>query len=92
MLSFDKMMAGSIVKVLYYIGIAGLTIWTIWAVLSRLFGGDFMSALIGLILFPVSILVLRVFCEIYIVLFRISDNLAALRKLKEAETSTPSTD
>ena len=90
LLSFDKMMAGSIIKVLYYIGLAAITIGALWGFLGRLFGGEFVSALIALVLFPIGILFLRVICEMYIVLFRISDNLAALRKLKEGESGTVS--
>lgn len=87
LLSFDKMMAGTIVKVLYYIGLAGIVIWGVWNFFGNLFSGNFGTALFGLIMLPISILILRVICEMYIVLFRISDNLAKLRKLKEGETN-----
>jgi len=85
LLSFDKMMAGSVVKVLYYVGLVAITLWSLWSILSNLFSGNFTASLYGLIAFPIGILMLRVFCEMYIVVFRISDNLAALRKLKEEE-------
>lgn len=91
LLSFDKMMAGSIVKILYYVGLIALTLWTIYSFFSKLFSGEIMPALISLVTFAVGVLLFRVICEIYIVLFRISDNLAALRKMKEAETGTAST-
>lgn len=85
-LSFDKMMAGTIVKVLYYIGIALILILGVWRFFASLFGGDFTHALWALIGIPIALLFARVFAEMFIVTFRISDNLAALRKLKEAET------
>ena len=91
LLSFDKMIAGAVVKILYYIGLVAILVLGVWRFFASLFGGDFGTALMALIGIPIGILILRVICEIYIVIFRISDNLAALRKMKEDESSPPAT-
>jgi len=87
LLSFDQLIAGTVVKVLYYIGLVVLTLTTIWRFFANLFGGDFMPALYTLIAFPIAVLLLRVICEMYIVIFRISENLSAIRKMKEGGKS-----
>lgn len=85
-LSFDKMMAGSIIKILYYILLAAIVIGFLGLLFQQLLAGKFLVLITGPIGFLIAVLFLRVICEMYIVLFRISDNLAALRKLKEGES------
>ena len=85
LLSFDKMIAGLVIKILYYVGLVVILALGVWRFFGSLFSGDVGAALIALIGIPIGILVLRVVCELYIVIFRISDNLAALRKMKEEE-------
>lgn len=86
-LSFDKMMAGSIVKILYYVLLAVTILGGIVATFQALFSGDFGRFLLTPVMTVLAVLFIRVICEMYIVLFRISDNLSAIRKLQEqAET------
>ena len=88
-LSFDKMMTGSIIKVIYYIGLVLIPLGLLFTGGAALFngqaGGGLLTILIGI---PIAVLLLRVYCEIFMVMFRISDNLTALRKLKETEVET----
>ncbi len=82
-LSFDKMMAGSIIKVVYYILLALIIIGGVLAMIQALMAGAFGRFLLAPIGTLLGILFLRIISEMYIVIFRISDNLAALRKMKE---------
>ncbi len=82
-LSFDKMMAGSIVKVIYYIMLVLVILGGLAAMIQALMAGQFGRFLLAPVVTILSILFVRVICEIYIVLFRISDNLAAIRKHHE---------
>ena len=52
---------------------------------DRLFTGQFGMFIVGLIFLPLSVIYVRILCEMMIVIFRISDNLAAIRAMKEKE-------
>lgn len=82
-LSFDKMIAGFIIKILYYILLVALVIGFVVVLFQNLIAGKFLILITGPLGFLISLLLLRIICELYIVLFRISDNLAAIKKLKE---------
>ena len=88
-LSFDKMLTGTIVKFLYYILLTLVVLFGIYMLLHSLFTGRIGIFLLGLLLFPLSIIYVRILCEMMIVIFRISDNLSALRALKEKEIERP---
>lgn len=82
-LSFEKMMAGSIIKIAYYILLVFVILGGIVSSFTALMNGQiglFLMTIVGTLL---GILFVRIICEMYIVIFRISDNLAALRKMKE---------
>ena len=87
-LSFDKMMTGSLIKVLYYILLLFVVIGGVFFLLKSLFSGQIGAAVGSLIILPLAIIYIRMMCEMLIVVFRISDNLAAIRKMKETETGT----
>ena len=84
-LSFDKMITGTIVKFLYYILLVLVILFDIYFVLNSLFTGQFGMFIVGLICLPLSVIYVRILCEMMIVIFRISDNLAAIRAMKEKE-------
>ena len=83
--SFDKMMGTSIIKVLYYIGMVFIALFVGMGMFGALasMGNSFMAGLGGLILTPimgiVGLLFWRFMCEIYILFFKISDDVAAMR-------------
>ncbi len=85
-LSFDKMMAGSIVKVIYYILLVLVIGAGVIGMFSALFDGRFGVFLLTPFVTLLLILFVRVICEMYIVIFRISDNLSAIRKMHEDGT------
>ena len=88
-LNFDKMMGTSIIKVLYYIGMVFIAFGVIGAMFTALgsIGSSFIGGLIGLIMAPVmgliGLLFWRFMCEIYILFFKISDDVSAIRKNNE---------
>ena len=84
-LSFDKLMGAGLVKIVYFLGMIGIGLGVLFAVLGA-FGMmtiDFGSGLGMLIGAPlggiIGICFLRFACELYIAIFRISDDIAAIR-------------
>jgi len=67
-LTFEKMIAPVVIQVIFWIGVVGVVI----AGLLTLFSSSFLAGLATIILGP---LVIRIYCEILLVFFRILDNL-----------------
>jgi hypothetical protein len=78
LLSFNRMITPVFIHAIYWIGIAAV----ILAGLAVIAGGG--NILKGLLAMVVGLIVVRVGCEVLIVLFRINDNLAAIRENKGA--------
>ncbi|MBR9834976.1 MAG: DUF4282 domain-containing protein [Alphaproteobacteria bacterium] len=87
-LSFDKMITGTLVKIVYYIALFVIVIAGLFFALKSLFAGQFGSFILGVVFIPLAAIYVRMICEMFIVIFRISDNLAAIRKLQEGESSS----
>ena len=91
-LNFDKMMGTSIIKVLYYIGMVGIAISVIGSIFGALasMGSSFFGGLLGVVLAPVfgliGLLFWRFMCEIYLLFFKISDDLSAIKLRGETGT------
>ena len=77
LLSFNKMITPVFIHVIYWIGIGAVVL----AGLGIVAGSG--SILKGLLAIVVGLIVVRVGCEVLIVLFRINDNLTALRNSKD---------
>jgi Domain of unknown function (DUF4282) len=84
-LSFDKLMGTSLVKIVYFLGLTGIVLGTVGGLLSGLglLFANFFLGLTTLIMAPVIGVVgmcfLRFACELYIVLFRMGEDIAAMR-------------
>lgn len=76
LLSFNKMITPVFIHVIYWIGIVAVVL----AGLGIVAGGG--NVLKGFLAIVVGLIVVRVGCEVLIVLFRINDNLSALRHSK----------
>lgn len=84
-LSFDKLMGQGLVKIVYFLGMIGILIGVLFGILGA-FGMmtiSFVSGLGMLIVAPlggiIGICFLRFACELYIAIFRMSDDLTAIR-------------
>ncbi len=77
LLSFNRMITPVFIHVIYWIGIVAV-ILTGLAVVAG--GGSILKGLLAAVL---GLIVVRVGCEVLIVLFRINDNLAAIRNSKQ---------
>jgi hypothetical protein len=81
--TFDKLIATSLIKILYWIGIAVIVIGTLFAMFAG-FSNGFASGLGSLIAAPIGgvigLIVWRFLCEIYIVLFGMYDRLGNIEK------------
>ena len=85
-LNFNKLMGQGLVKIFYYLGLLGIALFVIGGILSALgtmFGLSFMTGLGMLIAVPIIGLLmlcgLRLACELYVAIFRIADDISAVR-------------
>ena len=87
-LSFDKLIGTKLIKILYYLGLVGIALGGIGdlfgAIASMRSGfieglGALVVAIIGIILFLVF---WRFMCEIYMLFFRMSDDLRDIKNEK----------
>lgn len=74
-LSFQKMISPIIIKALFWLCILGVVIYG----LVTIFGGSFFMGLLILIVGP---LVIRIYCELLIVLFQINNTLTEIKNMK----------
>lgn len=89
LISFDKMITPTIIKVLFWIGvgISGLFgIITIFTGLAQMFSGfgegfiGFFTMIIGLVIIGVGILASRIYCELLIVVFKMHESLVSINE------------
>jgi hypothetical protein len=84
-LTFDKLMGSALVKIVYFLGLIGIALGFVGGILSA-FGLFFVNFGLGLgmlIAVPIgcifALCFLRFACELYIVLFRMGDDINAMR-------------
>ena len=73
--SFDRMVTPVFIHVIYWIGIIAVVLTGI----GTIHGGSVLRGVLGIV---TGLIVTRVGCEVLIVLFRINDNLSAIRENK----------
>lgn len=71
-LSFDKLITPALVRIVFWLGLAGV----LFNALALMFSGSFWTGLGILILGP---FVVRIWCEIMIVIFQINNTLTEIR-------------
>ena len=79
LLSFEKLITPTIIKIVYFIGIVVLAIVGVVGFFVSLFGGSFLSALGTLVGAVVGILLTRIYCELLMVMFGIYDRAGEIR-------------
>jgi hypothetical protein len=80
-LSFRKMITPIFIQVIFWFAVVACVI----AALISMFGGTAASFLSGLLMLVIGPFVVRIYCELLIIMFRIYDELVAIR------TGTPPT-
>ncbi len=93
-LSFDKLIGTKLITILYYLGLVGIALGLIGGVLSGLgtmvslsFVGGIGLVIGSIIGAAVGLLFWRFICEMYLLLFRMADD---LRDIKASKTLPPS--
>ena len=78
-LHFDRMITGDIIKYVYWV-LAGLTVLGgVISLLGSLVSGEFGMAFLALILTVLGPILIRIYCELMIVLFKIHETLVAIK-------------
>ncbi len=84
-LSFNKLMGQGLVKIVYFLGLIGIALGVLFTILSA-FGMMTVSfgTGLGMLIFApiwgvIAVCFLRFACELYIVLFRMGEDIAAIR-------------
>jgi len=96
LLTFDRLITGQVIHLVYWAGLSVIVI-AAFSVVGASIGvawreGSWAAALlaapvlvVGLLIVGGAGLIWRAFCEFYVAVFRISDDLAALRRAAERE-------
>ena len=100
LLTFDRLITGPVIHLVYWAGLAAIIV-AAFSVVGASIGvalreGSWAAILLAIPVLVVGLLVVgalgliwRAFCEFYVAIFRIGDDLAALRRAAEAETAQP---
>lgn len=84
-INFDKLIATTLIKILYWIGLVFIALGALAALFSG-FAQGFGAGVAALVLVPVgaavAVLFWRFLCEVYIVIFGIYDRLGEIRDRK----------
>ena len=98
LLTFNRLLTGPVVHLIYWAGL-GVIVLIGFSVAGAAIGlaireGDIMGILLAFPVFIAALLVMgvltllwRAFCEFYVAIFRISDDLRALRQSNDAEVA-----
>jgi hypothetical protein len=78
LLRFDEMITPKIIIVLYWLGLLGVLLSGISSMFF--FGFSFASFLKGLLIILLGVLLVRVYCELLILLFKMNEALQEIRK------------
>jgi hypothetical protein len=96
LLTFDRMITGPVIHLVYWAGL-GVVVVAAFSVVGAAFGvaireGSWAAILLAIPVLVVGLLIVgamgliwRAFCEFYVTVFRIGDDLSALRRVAEDE-------
>ncbi|MFW5823821.1 MAG: DUF4282 domain-containing protein [Marinobacter sp.] len=77
-LNFDAMITPKIITVVYWLSIAAVVVSGIGSMFGGYQGFTFASFLMGLGIIVGGILLVRIYCELLIVIFKINENLRTI--------------
>lgn len=92
-LTFDKLIGSKLITILYYVGLIGLGLGVIAGIFSGFAGmgysffaglGTIIAALIG---GAIGLVFWRFMCELYMILFRMADDLRDIKNAKAGAAS-----
>jgi hypothetical protein len=82
---FDKLIGSALIKILYYVGLAGIALWVLLALARAIdvarysSDGAVWAVLTALIGGLVSIVMWRFICELWLIIFQIYNRLGEIR-------------
>ena len=82
---FDRLLGGSLIKIVYYIGLVGIALWVLVALVGSLgamgysAGAGLGGILITLVGAVFALVFWRVTCELWLIIFQIHDRLGEIR-------------
>jgi hypothetical protein len=82
--TFDSMLTPKLVTILYWLLIAASIITGLTTIFAGYYGVTAESVIMGLLTIVGGMLAARIWCELMIVIFKINDNLQALREKHDA--------
>ena len=91
-MNFDKLIGTKLITILYYLGLLGIALGAIAGIFGGLAGmgisflGGLGAIVVSLIGAVIGVLVWRFVCELYLLLFRMADD---LREIRNAKAGTP---
>jgi hypothetical protein len=77
--SFEKLITPSVIKIVYWLGIAVLLVFGVASFFMGLLSGSLGAGLLSLVGSVLGLLLWRVMCELYIVIFGMFDRLGQIR-------------
>ena len=86
LLNFDAMIGGKLIRIIYYIGLVIIGLGALGGVLGALglmsmsFGYGLMMLVMLVIGVVIGVLIWRLTCELWVLMFRIHDELVAIRR------------
>ncbi|MFH0131518.1 DUF4282 domain-containing protein [Variovorax sp. EL159] len=84
LLGFDKMVTPIVIRVLYFLGLLAVLITGV----GTLFSGGLRGIVAGLAILVIGAIMVRVYSELLILLFRIHDNLVSInQQMKDRNSS-----
>ena len=82
---FEQLLGGALIKVVYYIGLVGIALWVLVALLSSVnamgysAGAGLGGIVITLVAALFAVVFWRVTCELWLIIFQIYDRLGDIR-------------
>lgn len=80
LLNFEKIIAPTVIKIVYYIGLIGIALALLGVLYTGLaMGGGFLSVIVGIVGCAFGALMLRIVMELYIAIFGMYERLGEIR-------------
>lgn len=83
MLSFEKIIAPTVIKIVYYIGLVGIGLALLFGIFTAFsaYGGGITQVIVLIVGCAFGVLMLRIAMELYIAIFGMYDRLGEIRDL-----------